>query len=300
MVRRYQHGDHLAIGRIYHEAIHRLASRHYSIEQLDAWAGTKADPDQWTRDWQARCERKQPFVKVLDDKVVGFIELDPDGHIDCSFVNPDHAGQGIMDEIMTRVKQHATSQGITRLFAEVSLTARKFFERQGFVRVRENIATINGVNLPNLIMEWTPVPIRIRPAVVTDASAIASLLGDLGYPSHEESTTIRIESLSRRDDHAIFIAEFDGVIAGFVAFHIIPLVHMDGGLGRITALSVNPAFQRKGVGRQLLAAAESFGWSRGCVRIEVTSGDSRADAHVFYQEVGYREDIRRFIKLPPE
>jgi putative acetyltransferase len=156
MVRRYQHGDHPAIATIYHEAIHRLASRHYSTEQLNAWSGTKGDPDHQARDWQARCENKQPFVKVLDGTVVGFIELDPDGHIDCTFVDPDHAGQGIMDEIMAEVKRHAVSQGTTRLFAEVSLTARKFFERQGFVWVRDNLATIDGITLANFIMEWKP------------------------------------------------------------------------------------------------------------------------------------------------
>lgn len=154
MVRRYQHGDHLAIGRIYHEAIHRLASRHYSASQLDAWAGTKGDPDQWARHWQARCERKQPFVKVLDGGVVGFIELDPDGHIDCTFVDPDHAGKGIMDEIMAEVKREALGKGLIRLFAEVSITARTFFDRHDFIWVRDNIAVIDGVELPNFIMEW--------------------------------------------------------------------------------------------------------------------------------------------------
>ncbi|RYD24135.1 MAG: GNAT family N-acetyltransferase [Verrucomicrobiaceae bacterium] len=154
MVRRYQHGDHLAIGRIFHDAIHRLASRDYTPEQLNAWSGAKGDPDQWSRDWQARCERKQPFVKELGGNVVGFIELDPDGHIDCTFVDPDHAGQGIMDEIMTEVKRHAASRGIPRLFAEVSLTARGFFERQGFIHVRDNTAMVNGIGLSNFIMEW--------------------------------------------------------------------------------------------------------------------------------------------------
>ncbi len=154
MVRRYQPGDHLAIGRIYHDAIHRLASRDYTPEQLHAWSGTKGDPNQRERDWHARCERKQPFVKELDGSVVGFIELDPDGHIDCTFVDPDHAGQGIMDEIMEEVKRHAVSQGLTRLFAEVSLTARGFFERQGFTHLRDNIAMIDGISLPNFIMEW--------------------------------------------------------------------------------------------------------------------------------------------------
>ncbi|RYD25688.1 MAG: GNAT family N-acetyltransferase [Verrucomicrobiaceae bacterium] len=86
------------------------------------------------------------------------MELDPDGHIDCTFVDPDHAGQGIMDEIMAEVKREAAGQGITRLVAEVSLTARKFFERQGFVWVRDNLANIDGIVLPNFIMEWKPDP----------------------------------------------------------------------------------------------------------------------------------------------
>ena len=154
MVRRYQEGDHLAIGRIYHEAIHRIASRDYSPEQLHAWSGTKGDPGQWAADWKARCEKKQPFVKEVDRKLVGFIGLDPDGHIDCTFVDPAHAGQGIMDEIMGEVNRHAGLSGITRLFAEVSLTARPFFERQGCIWVRDNLATIGDITLPNFIMEW--------------------------------------------------------------------------------------------------------------------------------------------------
>ncbi|GAA5122508.1 GNAT family N-acetyltransferase [Luteolibacter yonseiensis] len=158
MVRTYQNGDHHSIGRIYHEAIHRLACRDYTEEQLAAWAGREADRGKWSRDWQARCERKRPFVKVLDDRVVGFMELDPDGHIDCTFVDPDHAGQGVMDEIMAEVKREALRLGLEKLYAEVSITARRFFERQGFVRVRDNTAVIGEIELANFIMEWKVVP----------------------------------------------------------------------------------------------------------------------------------------------
>lgn len=154
MVRIYQNGDHPFIGRIYHEAIHRLACRDYTREQLNAWAGNKADPEKWNRDWQARCERKLPFVKVLDGCVIGFIELDLGGHIDCTFVDPDHVGQGVMDEIMAEVKREAVRLELPKLFAEVSITARKFFERQGFAWVRDNTAVIGEVELANFIMEW--------------------------------------------------------------------------------------------------------------------------------------------------
>jgi putative acetyltransferase len=154
MVRIYQHGDHHFIGRIYHEAIHRLACRDYTKEQLNAWAGSEPDSGRWNRDWQERCEKKRPFVKVLDGRVIGFIELDPDGHIDCTFVDPDYVGQGMMDEIMTEVKREAVRLGLPKLFAEVSITARKFFERQGFVWVRDNTAVIGEIELANFIMEW--------------------------------------------------------------------------------------------------------------------------------------------------
>jgi hypothetical protein len=36
-----------------------------------------------------------------------------------------------------------------------------------------------------------------------------------------------------------------------------------------------------------MAAAESFAADHGCVRIEVTSADHRADAHAFYRRRGY-------------
>lgn len=153
MTRRYQDGDSLDIGRIYQEAIHRLACKDYTHEQLIAWAGTKGSPDDWNRVWKARCERKLPFVNERDGRVVGFIELDPDGHIDCTFVDPDFAGQGVMDEIMDEVKREAARLGLPRLHAEVSLTAREFFERHGFTFVRENLALIGGIGLPNFLME---------------------------------------------------------------------------------------------------------------------------------------------------
>ncbi|MCW1914907.1 GNAT family N-acetyltransferase [Luteolibacter sp. GHJ8] len=149
MVRRYREGDHLEIGRIYHEAIHRLAAADYTPEQLAAWSNGKID---WEK-WRERCERKQPFVKEIEGEVAGFMEMDPDGHIDCTYVNPVYARRGVMSEIMAAVKAEAERMGIKRLFAEVSITARPFFEKHGFVLVRDNQVLIGDQILINFIME---------------------------------------------------------------------------------------------------------------------------------------------------
>jgi len=149
MIRRYRSGDHLSIAGIYRNAIHRLAAGDYTASQLEAWCGTKTDDDAWRK----RCELKQPFVKVLDGRVAGFIELDRDGHIDCTYVDPDFARRGVMSEIMEAVKDEARSLGLTRLFAEVSITARPFFEKHGFRHLRDNEVHIGDVALVNFIME---------------------------------------------------------------------------------------------------------------------------------------------------
>ena len=149
MIRRYRSGDHLAIAGICRNAIHRLAAKDYTASQLEAWCGTKTDEEAWRR----RCELKQPFVKELNGRVAGFIELDPDGHIDCTYVDPDFARRGVMSEIMEAVKDEARALGLTRLFAEVSITARPFFEKHGFHHVQDNEVHIEGETLVNFIME---------------------------------------------------------------------------------------------------------------------------------------------------
>jgi len=149
MIRRYQPGDEVFIGRIFHDAIFQLAKDDYSPAQLEAWAGPSVDPDRWKR----RCLEKNPFVNEVDGKVAGFIELDPDGHIDCTYVDPAHAGRGVMSQLMDAVKEEAARQQMGGLAAEVSITARGFFERHGFVWVRDNIANVRGVSMVNYIME---------------------------------------------------------------------------------------------------------------------------------------------------
>lgn len=149
-------------------------------------------------------------------------------------------------------------------------------------------------------MNQRPPSIFIRRADVADSAEISDLLHQLGYPTEERCVRDRLGLLFVSHTDAVFVAECDGAVAGFLAFHVIPLFHATGGLGRITALSVGAEFQRRGVGRELVAAAESFGWHSGCLRIEVTSGTRRTGAHAFYQAAGYGEDSRRFVKSAPE
>ena len=140
----------------------------------------------------------------------------------------------------------------------------------------------------------------IRSARVEDTLQIAMLLGQLGYPNETEAVRERISLLSSGGGDRIWVAEFQGKVVGLLGFHLLPLLHVSGSLGRITALVVEEKFRGKGIGRQLVETAERWAWKRDCTRIEVTSGEQRTQAHQFYQDLGYAVESKRFIKRKGE
>ena len=138
--------------------------------------------------------------------------------------------------------------------------------------------------------------ISIGKAEVHQAPQVAELLGQLGYPSEPEAIRQKISALSTSKADYIWIAQSRGKVVGLLAFHVTPLLHAPGNLGRITALVVDENFRGKGIGKLLVETAEKWAWDRDCTRIELTSGDQRSRAHQFYQDLGYAMESKRFIK----
>ena len=138
--------------------------------------------------------------------------------------------------------------------------------------------------------------ISIGKAEVHQASEVAELLGQLGYPSEPEAIGEKISALSTSKTDYIWVAQSRGKVVGLLAFHVAPLLHAPGNLGRITALVVDENFRDKGIGKLLVETAEKWAWDRECTRIELTSGDQRSRAHQFYQNLGYAMESKRFIK----
>jgi GNAT superfamily N-acetyltransferase len=69
----------------------------------------------------------------------------------------------------------------------------------------------------------------------------------------------------------------------------------------VSALVVDAADRGRGIGRAPVAAAERELAAAGCGLVEITSGLRRADAHKFYERLGYERTSARFVKsvAPP-
>jgi putative acetyltransferase len=149
-IRGYRPDDAQALANIYYNTIHRINIQHYTKEQVDVWAPeTSLDKDRWAK----KFERTQPFVAIAEGQVVGFAEFEADGHIDCFYCHHDWIGCGVGSALMNAIHDQAYQQGIKRLFSEVSITAKPFFERCGFTTICEQTVVKSSVELTNFKME---------------------------------------------------------------------------------------------------------------------------------------------------
>jgi len=138
--------------------------------------------------------------------------------------------------------------------------------------------------------------IFIRNYEASDIDQITSLIAELGYPNSREFFASRFEILERSKCDRELVATRGNEIVGLMTLHFIPLPHQAGNLCRIVALIVGFEARRRGVGANLMTAAEEIALSHGCIKMEVTSGDQRTDVHAFYEALGYEEVSRRFVK----
>ena len=149
-LRRFRLDDAPALIALFRDTVRRVNSRDYTPEQIAAWAPDEVDPKRT----EVLADR-YTIVAEEGDMIVGFTDLEPDGHIDRFFVHADRQGVGVGRAMMAELAAEAGRAGLRRRFAEVSVTARPFFERQGFVVSAEQVVTVRGVGLTNYRMERT-------------------------------------------------------------------------------------------------------------------------------------------------
>ncbi len=148
-VRRYQDGDAKHIASIYYNTIHTVNAKDYTKEQLNAWAPYYNNYDAW----QEKCSKLNPFVATIDGTIVGFAEFEPNGHIDCFYVHHEFQGAGVGTALMREIEIEAREKLLPRIYAEVSITARPFFESKAFQVIKQQTVQVRGMELTNFLME---------------------------------------------------------------------------------------------------------------------------------------------------
>jgi ribosomal protein S18 acetylase RimI-like enzyme len=134
----------------------------------------------------------------------------------------------------------------------------------------------------------------IRDARPSDAPRIAVLTGQLGYPATEAEIRSRLTVLGSRGEQAFYVAEVDGIVAGWIGVRT-DLSLEGGAYAEVVGLVVDEARRGRGIGEDLVLAAEAWAHARGATRLRVRSNVIRERAHHFYERLGYTITKRQAV-----
>jgi putative acetyltransferase len=148
-IRLFQPEDTPQIALLFHHTVRKVNIQDYSPEQIMAWS----PDDIYFRDWLTICSSNFTYVAWENDRILGFGELESNGHIDCFYIHDQYQRQGIGSKIYQAIEIKATQLGHTRLFTAASITAKPFFISCGFRIINPQQVSCRGQTFTNYSME---------------------------------------------------------------------------------------------------------------------------------------------------
>jgi len=127
---------------------------------------------------------------------------------------------------------------------------------------------------------------KIRHATGSDVPRIAELSGELGYPTTAAEMKRRFELIKPAGAHAVFVAEYQKNVIGWIHVSITPLLEV-ARRAEVNGLIVAESHRSSGAGAALLDAAEQWARQKQCAGMSVRSNVIRDRAHDFYERQGY-------------
>ena len=148
MLRKGKPADLKELQQLFVDTITSVCSADYNAEQILVWTSGVENKQRWND----IITNQFVLVAQYRNKIVGFATLDDGNYLDLLYVHKDYQRKGIAQQLYANVEKEAKQRGQKELTADVSKTARPFFERVGFNVVKEQTVNIKNVELKNYKM----------------------------------------------------------------------------------------------------------------------------------------------------
>lgn len=145
-LRRYAEADCAEMAQLFYDTVHTVNASDYDQEQLDAWATGEVDLESWNLSFLAH----HTVVAEQDGIIVGFGDMDETGYLDRLYVHKDYQYMGVATAICDELERNAATK---EFITHASITARPFFEKRGYVVIKEQQVERRGVWLTNFVMK---------------------------------------------------------------------------------------------------------------------------------------------------
>ncbi len=148
-IRRALPSDLAEITSLFYETVTRINAKDYTPPQIEVWAEGVANAERWLK----RIAEQYFYVTGSEHEMIGFASMTETGYVDVLYVHYAYQGQGIATTLMSALEADANQLQISLLTADVSITARPFFEARGFIVEEEQEMLIRDMVLRNFRMK---------------------------------------------------------------------------------------------------------------------------------------------------
>lgn len=145
-LRQYVLEDGITMAQLFYDTVHEINKKDYTQEQLDVWA----PKDRNIKTWSESFLYHNSFVAIINNKIVGFADMDETGYLDRLYVHKDYQNQGVASKLCERLENECKEQVIS---VHASITAKSFFEKRGYVTKKKQEVERSGIRLINYVME---------------------------------------------------------------------------------------------------------------------------------------------------
>jgi GNAT superfamily N-acetyltransferase len=129
-----------------------------------------------------------------------------------------------------------------------------------------------------------------------DLPALVAMLADDALGATREDASLPLDpgytrafaAISADPNQFLAVAERDGAVVGTLQLTFIPGLSYKGGWrGQIEAVRVAASQRGQGLGERMIRWAVGECRARGCRMVQLSTNMTRADAHRFYERLGF-------------
>ena len=139
-----------------------------------------------------------------------------------------------------------------------------------------------------------PSSLEVREATPDDLDAVLALQREDSFHSFSEPDHVSANQraafaeIDADPQQQLLVGTLDGQVVTTAHVTWIRMLSADGGLYcQVEAVRTASDLRGRGIGAQLMSVIEDEARRRGAARIQLTSNQRRADAHRFYERLGY-------------
>jgi len=144
ILRQYKNEDCDIVSKLFYETVHSVNAKDYTAEQLSVWANNADSLKSRRNDLL----KQYTLIAEINGIIVGFGSIDKSGYFDLLFVHKDYQKQGVATALCNELE---TGYSVIKTYA--SITAKPFFEKRGYLVVKEQEVERSGVKLKNYEMQ---------------------------------------------------------------------------------------------------------------------------------------------------